>query len=348
MATPTLSIPGETPGTLESPTQSVPAEITLLLRELEKSADDVPLDLWREALCEPVREILCRPGKQFRRQLTELAWRLSGAILPMPAGLPFVVELLHTGSLVIDDIEDGSNERRGRPALHRLVGTPVALNTGNWLYFRALNLLSTLHLPMQAELQCHRLAQAMIQDCHHGQALDLTAQVTLLSEQELPRVALAISRGKAGALMALAAGLGAHAAEAPPEQTKALIQFGYDLGIGLQMQNDWCELRGSTTINRAFEDLRLARVTWPWAWLAETATPLKVRALQRQLADLGEQSCQPADLAQTLRDELAEIAPQRIHEWLGQAFIRLQQVLGNSAVLDDLRRTIDRLEHRYG
>jgi hypothetical protein len=52
-----------------------------------------------------------------------------------------VVEFIHAGSLVVEDIEDGSRIRRGRVALHVRYGMPVALNAGNWLYFWPFELL---------------------------------------------------------------------------------------------------------------------------------------------------------------------------------------------------------------
>ena len=87
------------------------------------------------ALRGPLREFLSRPGKAFRGRLVEASWHVArGRFEPVPEILPIVVEALHAGSLIVDDIEDDATERRGGPALHRMVGTPVALNAGNWLY----------------------------------------------------------------------------------------------------------------------------------------------------------------------------------------------------------------------
>ena len=82
------------------------------------------------ALIDPAHDILGRPGKEFRSRMLESCWTLAGGEPGKhPERLPLVVELLHAGSLVIDDIEDDSQTRRGEPALHRSYGVPLALNT---------------------------------------------------------------------------------------------------------------------------------------------------------------------------------------------------------------------------
>lgn len=76
------------------------------------------------------------------------------------------IEILHNASLIIDDIEDGSQERRQENALHIQYGMPNALNAGSWMYFLALT-----HFPN--ELQ--PLASEALLDCHMGQAIDLNS-----------------------------------------------------------------------------------------------------------------------------------------------------------------------------
>ncbi|KAB8033371.1 polyprenyl synthetase family protein [Fluviispira multicolorata] len=75
------------------------------------------------------------------------------------------VEILHCASLIIDDIEDGSLERRGQQALYVQYGMPNTLNTGTWMYFLAIK---NLPLTMQP------IAINTLYDCHVGQALDLS------------------------------------------------------------------------------------------------------------------------------------------------------------------------------
>ncbi len=80
--------------------------------------------------------------------------------------IALAIEILHNASLIIDDIEDGSLERRQKSALHIQYGIPNALNAGSWMYFLALT-----RLP--PELQ--ELASLALSDCHIGQAIDLSS-----------------------------------------------------------------------------------------------------------------------------------------------------------------------------
>ena len=96
----------------------------------------------RRALLGPIEELTSIRGKRIRGQLVTFSYRLLCGDLPDTALAEKrcrlaaeAVEFIHAGSLIVDDIEDGSPVRRGRPALHLRHGMPVALNAGNWLYF---------------------------------------------------------------------------------------------------------------------------------------------------------------------------------------------------------------------
>jgi geranylgeranyl pyrophosphate synthase len=117
-----------------------------LAKTLDARAEPVHDRHWQAALLGPLLELLERRGKCFRSQLVQIAYDLArdSSTKAMPAQLPLLVEALHAGSLIVDDIEDDSKSRRGEPALHLLVGLPLALNAGNWLYFLPHRLLEEL------------------------------------------------------------------------------------------------------------------------------------------------------------------------------------------------------------
>jgi geranylgeranyl pyrophosphate synthase len=188
----------------------------------------------------------------------------------MPPALPLLIELLHAGSLIVDDIEDDSEQRRGGPTLHRRYGLPVALNAGNWLYFWPQLLLSRMQLPPLARLEAHeRITDCMLR-CHEGQALDLTVRVTDLDRADVPAVVRTLTTLKTGRLVGLATALGAIAALATSRRTAALARFGCDVGVGLQMLDDLSGALNPARHDKALEDLRLGRATWAWALLAES------------------------------------------------------------------------------
>lgn len=244
--------------------------VATLQLELLGSGSDVPSQLWDAALLGPLTDFLSRPGKEVRGRMVELGFALGGGDPErMPETLPFLIELLHAGSLIVDDIEDGSAMRRGKPALHCTYGMPVALNAGNWLYFWPQVLLSRMGLPSTARLEAHeRIAECLLR-CHEGQALDLTARIADLSRADVPKVVRAITTLKTGQLIGLACALGAIAAGATTRRIEALNAFGRDIGVGLQMLDDLSGALNPSRRDKALEDLRGARATWIWAWLAE-------------------------------------------------------------------------------
>ena len=321
--------------------------LAALLTRVAVPPPGVPRRVWVRSLPGPVREFLGRPGKRFRGRLVALAWSLAGRADDPPPHLPLVVELLHAGSLIVDDIEDGSAQRRGRAALHKLVGVPVALNAGNWLYFRTLTLLGDLGLPADTELALHRAVAAAVCRCHEGQALDLTARVGELHPADLAAVARTISERKTGGLMGLAGTLGTAAAGADPAVVDAVTAFGVRLGVGLQMQNDLSELTGAAGPLKHPEDLVNGRVTWPWAWAAGRQPAGAFDALQARAARLAEGHGDAAAVARDLLAALGDDPAGPVREYLTAAVADLAAVVPAGPGLEAVRAEVERLIGAY-
>ncbi|HET9992741.1 MAG TPA: polyprenyl synthetase family protein [Kofleriaceae bacterium] len=291
----------------------------------------VPPALWRDALVGPAGEFLARPGKALRATIVRAGWQLGGGRGEPPDRLAAVLELLHAGSLIVDDVEDGAVERRGGPALHHLVGVPLAINTGSWMYFVALAELAEL------EPRALPLAVRMLVRCHQGQALDLAVCVTVHERACVPGVVATVTRLKTGALCRLAAELGAIAADAD-EPTRAVIgEFAELVGCGLQMLDDLGALTSPARREKAYEDLRAGRPTWPWAWLAETGPWDRCLAI----AELDE-------LADELATATQELGRQRIRRTLDAALAGLHAWFGASPIVDGIAAGLARMEASYG
>ena len=201
-----------------------------------------------------------------------------------PRELPLVVESLHAGSLIIDDIEDDSAFRRGAAALHRRHGVPVAINAANWLYFWAQVLLARLRLPDAARLLAHeRLAECLMR-CHEGQALDLTVRVDELPQAQVPAVVHAITRLKTGAPARARDLSRRHRRGRWWRAARRDRQVREGVGVGLQMLDDVSGVLSLERRHKAIEDLQQRRATWVWAWLAMEPRARHVRAAPRRPA----------------------------------------------------------------
>jgi geranylgeranyl pyrophosphate synthase len=339
-----------TPVDLKTRVEEADDLVELLERELapaiEAATGDIDRELWEQSLVGLAREILGRPGKQFRARLVELAWGLSGSQRPLSPRFGQLVELVHAGSLIVDDIEDDSGRRRGRPSLHRICGLPLALNTGNWLYFAAYHLIDRLDLGVVETLGLYRRLSATMFRCHQGQALDLAIDVAELRQRDVARLADAAARLKAGELMSFAAELGAMAGGAGAEQVASLARFGESLGGGLQHLDDLGGLRCAARRDKGREDLAGRRLTWPWAYLAGELDEVRFHGLQSKL-----RHARAGDL-DSLADELAELlgdgAYRRACALLEAAVAPLHAAFAGSPLLAEVESEIDRLERSYG
>lgn len=303
--------------------------------------------LWDAALLDPARDILGRSGKGLRARLLACAWQLAGGEAGGPPELlPLIIELVHAGSLVIDDIEDDSPWRRGEPALHRRYGLPVALNTGNWLYFLPLALLSRLPLAPEVRLALYQDISVALLRCHEGQALDLSVRITSLRRREAAELVASATRLKTGSLMQLSAVMGARAAGGSPAEIETIGRFGSDLGVGLQMLDDWSGIGVADRRDKGVEDIRLARPTWPWAWLALEDDELTYAELIRQVRGLTI-DWEAERVLERLRTVLGPKAPGLIQAHLDLALGGLLEAVGDCPELSNLRSDVDELVRAF-
>lgn len=213
------------------------------LRTLTRSSNEKGADFSRAletTLFSPLEVAMGRPSKRVRSELfsvlmEECAERLEPGVYERIGEL---LECLHTASIVIDDIEDETLERRGSPSLHIQYGVPVALNAASWLLISPFVLLRKMNLNPTSELKVtHAIADTLLQ-AHEGQAVDVGTDVTSVSQASLAALWLKTAELKTGALMALAAQLPWLCVEDSQHREEVLATFGSAFGIGLQMLDD--------------------------------------------------------------------------------------------------------------
>ena len=303
--------------------------------------------LWERALLEPTRAFLDRPGKRFRSRLVGVSWSLCAPDeRRMPAHLPHLVEALHAGSLIVDDVQDESAERRGAPSLHRLVGVPLAINTGNLLYIWALELIEATGLSAERQLALHRHAASAMVRCHQGQALDLSVRMCDEPQAAVAQLVHSSTYLKSASLLELAATIGAVGAGASPDRVHVMTMFGRDLGAALQMLDDLSGVVNARRREKAREDLRHSRPTWVWGWLARDLAASDFARLQEhgRRVSAGED---PDPLIDRMAPLVRERGVARVRRHLREAVGELRSALGPSADLAELEREVERLQASY-
>lgn len=308
--------------------------------------DDAAARLCRRALIDPGLEFLCRPSKGIRARLVRHAWVLANGDPDLfPEELAAAIELLHAGSLIVDDIEDDSDERRGGASLHRSIGMPLAINTGNCLYFVAMELLGRVGDDRVAAAIYRRTSRTLI-ECHRGQAVDLSTRIDELTPELIPGVVAATTSLKTSALMRLGSGIAAIAAGATGSRVVSLEGFGADLGTALQMLDDLGGLTAAQRRRKGHEDLRHGRPTWPWAWLAELDPDGCAQLQADSRCATGEPDLDR--IADELSGAIGVYGRERVTSHLGDAFHRLRRDLGQTGALAAVEHEIRRLERSYG
>ncbi|WP_040236181.1 polyprenyl synthetase family protein [Borrelia crocidurae] len=129
------------------------------------------------AIQAPAIEIINRGGKRIRPMLMILlahALGYNNSDTENLYKLSMLLELPHSGSLIIDDIEDGSLKRRGKPSIHLIYGLDNSINTANLIYFLPAKLIQTSNLKTSQKLIIYEIFFTTLSNLHLGQGIDIT------------------------------------------------------------------------------------------------------------------------------------------------------------------------------
>ena len=185
-------------------------------------------------LLTPGKDILSRGGKRWRPLLMTLVCEsLGGGDAALP--LTPLVEFSHNAALIHDDIEDESDERRGKPAIHKIYGVDTAINSGSFLYFLSLSCIE--FYKGENKALYYKLWAECMRGLHLGQAMDISwhRKVSFIPAVEEYFVMCGL---KTGSLSRLAAEIGAYVAGASEEVAQKFGDTAEKLGIGFQILDD--------------------------------------------------------------------------------------------------------------
>lgn len=195
-------------------------------------------------LFEAMRYSLLAGGKRLRPMLTLALCEICGG--EAEAALPFAaaVEMVHTYSLIHDDLPcmDNDDFRRGKPTNHKVYGEAIAVLAGDALLTAAFGQLATAKLPAE------RIARgvAALADCAGelgmvgGQVLDINAETRRCTEQEV----YDIQSRKTGALISAACQLGVIAAGGTDVQLAQAKRYAEAIGLAFQIEDDILDIIG--------------------------------------------------------------------------------------------------------
>ena len=222
-------------------------------KEIFPDLEKIPDTEMLHNLTLPLRDLLARGGKRWRPLLMTLVCEtLCGGEAALP--LSPLIEFCHNASLIHDDIEDNSDERRGKPAVHLLYGTDTAINSGCFLYFLPLSCIErwaqelipqTLIAEEALINKVYTLWGVYLKRLHLGQSMDISWHRNFESLPDMDDYFIMCSL-KTGCLARFSAVLGVYAAAAVNSKAlkheKELAQMygeaAEKIGVGFQIIDD--------------------------------------------------------------------------------------------------------------
>lgn len=281
-----------------------------------------------------VSHIRQRSGKMMRPILVLLVARLYGDVCPSTLHAAVSLELLHTASLVHDDVVDESTERRGQLSVNAIFNNKVAVLTGDYLLATSL-----VHAERTNSQRIIRLVSALGQDLADGELLQLS-NVSNHSFSEA--VYFDVIRKKTAALFATCTKAAAFSVEASEEETERARLLGEYIGICFQIKDDIFDYFDSKEIGKPTgNDMLEGKLTLPalhalnkTADSRAAAIALKVKEGTATLDEIGRL------IAFTKENGGIEYAMQTMDDYRQKAF-DLLAALPDSDVRTALRTYVD-------
>ena len=205
----------------------------------------INLETINKAIANPIWEFLDRGGKRWRPSLFLLICEALGKKAEDYVDFAIIPEVIHNGTLMVDDIEDSSELRRGKPCTYRIYGLDIAINAGNAMYYLPLMPL----IASKREISQEKLSQTYeiyVQEMINlsiGQAMDIAWHRGLADADEIREGDyLQMCAYKTGTLARMSARIAAVLADADEQLIEKLGRFAESIGVAFQMQDDILDL----------------------------------------------------------------------------------------------------------
>lgn len=245
----------------------------------------------QKVLADPVWDLLDRGGKRWRAVLFLVLIDAFGENPRKYLSYACIPEILHNGTIIVDDIEDGANLRRGNPALHHRFGTDIALNAGNALYFIPLSIIARNDADLESDQHLHMYEMLAYEfnRTHLGQGMDIywhNQREIVISEKQYYEMCAC----KTGCLVRIVARLAAIVTGKPLEVERQIAAYAEDISISFQIADDILDVEH--TINEAGDfgkefgnDIKEGKKTLMTVYTAEHAPAEDVARLEKILWD---------------------------------------------------------------
>lgn len=296
------------------------------------------------SVIKPIREIVDRSRKAWRSYIFLACIDIVGGDSQPFIDWMAMPELIHTGSLIIDDVQDRSDTRRGGRALHQLYGEPLAINAGNTCYFIGELFTHNPQLSVHIRLKVYELYFEMMRAAHAGQAMDIAGLHSLMPDAVkngngsiLEKRIYATHRLKTATPACTLAKMGGLIGGGKPEETDALGDFFEAIGVAYQVMDDVLNLQGyDNDLKDKGEDITAGKITMPvakamsllaldkreYVWKTLKTMPKDRTVIGSVISLL--QHCGAIDACRQEADDLVETAWKKIDTILPDSFYKIR------------------------
>ena len=257
--------------------------------------------------------IVRRKGKQMRPMLVFLSAKLTGKVTESTYTAASLIELLHTATLIHDDVVDDSFLRRGFFSIKALWKSKIAVLVGDYLLSRGL-LLAT----EKKEFQLLEIASEAVREIAEGELLQIQKSRTLNITEE---VYFEIIYKKTATLIAACTASGAKSAGASDEDTQKLKEFGKYAGLAFQIKDDLFDyektnLTGKPTGN----DIQEKKMTLPLIYALKKSSPKEKRKILRIIRRHNNNKAKVAEAVEFVKEKGGiDYAKQKMIEYKNKA-----------------------------
>ena len=214
--------------------------------------------------------ILRRKGKQMRPLLVFLTARLNGEIVESTYIAATCIELLHTASLVHDDVVDDAHERRGSLSINALWNSKIAVLLGDYL------LSSGMHICVEkSRYDMLEIISEAVKSMSEGELLQLQkARKLNIKEEDYYKIIIS----KTAALLSACTACGARSVSEDPEVIQLMKDFGENIGIAFQIRDDILDYEGTGLTGKTVgNDIKEKKITLPLIHALEQSSNSKKR-----------------------------------------------------------------------
>jgi octaprenyl-diphosphate synthase len=214
--------------------------------------------------------ILRRKGKQMRPLLVFLTARLNGVISEPTYLAATFIELLHTASLVHDDVVDNADERRGALSINALWNSKIAVLVGDYMLSKGM-LISV----ENNRFDMLQIVSEAVKSMSEGELLQLQKSRKFnLKEEDYFRIIIS----KTAALISACTACGARSVTDNPDTIQLMKEFGENIGIAFQIKDDLLDYEGTGLTGKASgNDIRERKITLPLIFALEHAPASRKR-----------------------------------------------------------------------